>query len=248
MNKEYVYKDGKALLIDENDNQQVIDYYDNLDEVLSVECLIEEMEEHEKELEKEFSELEKSLKFSKIIKVLRILFLIVIIGIIASLSLPVGKNLYVLGSVEKVLIAFGISFFTVPGILLSIVSYIQEIEDLKNYNGKKMQLDNLRKELVKQKEYLAELKKDKVNSKKTDEFYLKKVNDKEKLKYLRELLSFYYNLGYDEERYFRYYQKGKLDDKLDFDSEDSKKVVEEYFEEKVNGLKRTRKPKGNNRR
>lgn len=45
MNKEYIYKDGKALIIDENDNQKTVDYYDNLDEVLVQEDLIEALEE-----------------------------------------------------------------------------------------------------------------------------------------------------------------------------------------------------------
>ena len=31
MNKKYIYKDGKALVIDENNNQTTVDYYDNLD-------------------------------------------------------------------------------------------------------------------------------------------------------------------------------------------------------------------------
>jgi len=44
MNKEYVYKDDQALIIDDNDNQTVIDYYDNLDKVLVQENLIETIE------------------------------------------------------------------------------------------------------------------------------------------------------------------------------------------------------------
>jgi len=53
MNKEYVYKDDQALIIDDNDNQTVIDYYDNLDKVLVQENLIETIE---KEIENSWKE------------------------------------------------------------------------------------------------------------------------------------------------------------------------------------------------
>ena len=43
MNKGYVYKDGKVLIIDENVKQKETEYYDNLDEILIKENLIEEM-------------------------------------------------------------------------------------------------------------------------------------------------------------------------------------------------------------
>ncbi len=46
MNKGYVYKDGKVLIIDENGKQKETEYYDNLDEILIKENLIEEMKKN----------------------------------------------------------------------------------------------------------------------------------------------------------------------------------------------------------
>ena len=62
MNKEYTYIDGKVIISDENDNKTQSDYYDNLDEVLVQENLIETMEEKIQELEKESQSYKKSNK------------------------------------------------------------------------------------------------------------------------------------------------------------------------------------------
>ena len=63
MNKEYVYKDGKVLVIDENGNQKILDYYDNLDDVLIQENLIETMQNKEQKLERKISHLKKIISF-----------------------------------------------------------------------------------------------------------------------------------------------------------------------------------------
>lgn len=53
MNKSYIYLDGKVIIEDENNNKTLTEYYDNLDEVLIQENLIETMEKRIKELEQE---------------------------------------------------------------------------------------------------------------------------------------------------------------------------------------------------
>ena len=53
MNNRYVYKDGKAFIINDNEETEERDYFDNLDEVLVKENLIEIIEKKIKELEKE---------------------------------------------------------------------------------------------------------------------------------------------------------------------------------------------------
>lgn len=62
MNKEYTYIDGKVIISDENDNKTQSDYYDNLDEVLAQENLIETMEEKIQVLEKEIQLYKKNNK------------------------------------------------------------------------------------------------------------------------------------------------------------------------------------------
>ena len=53
MNKNYIYMHGKAIINDEMGNQTSIEYYDNLDQVLVKENIIETMEKRIKELENE---------------------------------------------------------------------------------------------------------------------------------------------------------------------------------------------------
>ena len=62
MNKEYTYIDGKVIISDENDNKTQSDYYDNLDEVLAQENLIETMEEKIQVLEKKIQLYKKITK------------------------------------------------------------------------------------------------------------------------------------------------------------------------------------------
>lgn len=248
MDKEYVYKDGKALLIDENNNQRVIDYYDNLEDVLSVEYLIAEMKENEKQLIDDINTLEKNFKFTKITKIFRVAYLFVVLAMFIAVVSPMMRSLYVLGEVEKVFFAFLVSFFSVPGLMISLLTFIQEKEDLRNHKGKKMQLDNLRKELLKQEKYVEELKNNKTNSNNTEEFYLKKIQDGKQDVYLEEFLKFYYNIGYDEDKYLEYYQRGNLDKKLDVDNDDWKQEVNEYFKQKNTCLKRVRKLNKKNRK
>lgn len=240
MDKEYVYKDGKALLIDENDNQRVIDYYDNLDDVLSTEYLIGKMKENEKYLISDINELEKNKRFSKITNILRGSYLVVVLALFFSIIFPMSSSLTVLGEMEKVFLAFLISFFSVPGIMICLMTFIQEKEDLRNYNAKKMQLDNLRKELLKQEKRLEELKRNKINTNENG-FYLKKIQNNEQDIYLDKLMNLFYNIGYDEDRFLKYYQSGDLNKKIDINDENLQEEIREYFKEKDNSLKRVRK-------
>ena len=52
MNKEYTYINGKVIISDENGNKTQSEYYDNLDEVLVKENIIETMEDKIEELKK----------------------------------------------------------------------------------------------------------------------------------------------------------------------------------------------------
>ena len=44
MNKDYIYINENAIVTDDNGNQRVTEYYDNLDKVLVQENIIEEIE------------------------------------------------------------------------------------------------------------------------------------------------------------------------------------------------------------
>ncbi len=56
MNKGYIIIDGKAITCDENGVREPIEYYDNLDQVLVEENVIEELEKKITNLEKELEQ------------------------------------------------------------------------------------------------------------------------------------------------------------------------------------------------
>ena len=62
------------------------------------------------------------------------------------------------------------------------------------------------------------------------------------LKKLRRFLLFCYDLGYNEEKYFRYYQKGKLNSYLGKSVNDAGiQIAKEHFEEKGSTLVKRKK-------
>lgn len=250
MNKEYVYKDGKALIIDENDNQKTIDYYNNLDEVLVQENLIETMEEEIKKLEKETSQYQKESKLSRFLWVWSP-FLMFTFG--SLIAFPVISHLFgvndlvntsLFGTINSGILLGLISapIFAIPGSLLTLSLHLKKKGLEQEQKGKVTQLEYLKRDLVEEKERLEELKSDKTTSKTTENFYASKVDNKEELKKLRNFLSFYYDLGYNEEKYFKYYQQGKLDSYLGkLTNEVGIQLANQHFEEKVLVLSKTRK-------
>lgn len=50
MNVSYTYIDGKAIIFDENGNQVPVEYYDNLDDILIQENIVETIENRINEL------------------------------------------------------------------------------------------------------------------------------------------------------------------------------------------------------
>lgn len=241
MNKEYIYKDGKALIIDENDNQKTVEYYDNLGEVLVQEDLIEAMEEEIKKLEKETRQNKKESKLSRFLWVWNP-FLIFTFGplimfpVISKFFGVDGlKNTSLFGTINSGTFLGLISapLFAIPGSLLTTALHFKEKGLEQERRGKEIQLEYLKRNLVEQKEHLEELKSDKTNNKEQEEFYVSKVDNIEALKKLRNFLSFYYDLGYNEEKYFRYYQKGKLDSYLGkFVNDTGIQFANQHFEEK----------------
>lgn len=251
MNKEYVYKDGKALIIDKNDNEKTVDYYDSLDEVLVQENLIEVMETEIKKLETETS---KYTNKSKIFKCLFFGSPFLIFTFTPLIFTPIISNLVGTNEIINTTIFGAIksgtfnglcfsALLTIPGALTSLLLYLKEKELAQEQKGKKTQLKYLKRNLVEEKEYLEKLKENKNNSKEVEEFYVSKVDNKETLEKLKNFLSFYYNLGYNEEKYFKYYQQGKLDIYLGkFVNDVGVQFANQYFKEKELVLKRTRKP------
>lgn len=244
MNKNYVYKDGLALIIDEDGNQRTVEYYDNLDKVLVEEDLIEA-------IEKKISRLEKATAgFEKSSKKISSWFPFITGTLVPIISIPLLEIVFKGGPTETLLglsqmtwLCIGMTpLFSLMGAIMSLEWRRQDKERINIQKGKEIELEYLRKELVEHKQYVEELKRDKTNSKKIDEFYIAPVDNVQSLRKLDTFLEFCHDLGYNEDKYFRYYQKGKLDDKIrEFSNENGVQMANRHFEEKASVLKKTRK-------
>lgn len=244
MNKEYVYKDGKATIIDENNNQKTVDYYDNLDEVLVKENLIEKMEKDITVLEEKVSRYE-SKPFNRLIcwaPFLSMTLLPLILGPIISNFFGLNESVNtIIGMVSKgtlngVIVS---SLLFLPSLAYTSVLLIGEREKQKEQKGNEMQLKHLKKSLVLAKEHLEKLKLDKTNTNEIEDSFVSKVGSNKELRKLNRESLFYYKLGYNEEKYFKYYQQGTLENHLSkFDNYREIPLANQYFQEKEKVLQK----------
>ena len=83
-------------------------------------------------------------------------------------------------------------------------------------------------------------------AKKNIESSNKKVNDEQQISEIRSQLKLYYYLGHFGKKYYKYYKKGILSEKLEKDfSYDRIELAKEYLEEKGPLLVKKRKPNNN---
>ncbi len=249
MNIEYTYMDGKVIIRDENGKNTQREYYDNLDKVLAQENLIETMEKRIQELER------KSASYRKYNEKLHIP-IFPIFPISVMVSIPFVSKWFtddiffaqsidtVLGPMSKAMVAsISISLFTIP--LYAGVTFITCSESIKNEQGINSELSFLSTQVEKEREVLETLQLDKSRDNESTEFRTVKVNDLEQLKRLKEYLNFYFDLGYNVKKYYKYYQQGRLDRNLPKNYGDTElQVAKQYMEEKGPSL--TFKKKKNN--
>lgn len=251
MNKEYFYKEGKVVVIDENNNEKLVDCCDNLDDILIQENLIETMEKEIKILEEDCSKYKKKNKFLKFFTffspyIIGTLILFFIIN--NALGTNTFVNTMLFGALKfKTLFTIITSILFVElESLLSLEFYLEEKKLEQNQKGKETQLEYLRKDLIESKEKLQELRKDTTSNREKEEFSVKKVDSKEELKKIYQLLLFYYRLGYNEEQYFKCYRQGKLSEGLKNNTNEvGIMFANQYFEKKKQTLVK-RKIKSNN--
>ena len=237
MNKEYIYIQGKVIVKDENGTQTSLEYYDNLDKVLIQENLIESMEDKISYLEKESQDYKKYDNKHYIPIALPFSIFMTTIGVPAFNSwLSNTDNLCtsvntIFGTMnESVLYSF---LFFPLATLIDFEMYRDYKKSIKKEKGINNELEFLKKQLVIEKENLDGLKKDKTRNRENEEFRVVKVDDLEILKILESWLNLYYDLGYDGEKYYKYYLQGKLDDKLgEYYNKTGINAAKRYLEEK----------------
>ncbi len=250
MNKEYTYIDGKVIIRDEKGSQRPDDYYDNLDDVLVQENLIETMENRIAELEKESKKYKKYNKKRYIPTIFPMVTLMTTIGAPVLFYLLTGTNPLTISTdtvfgVQNLAVSLSTIFsmiFIPIGALVDVALYRQHKDFLKTADGVDSELEFLQKQLVDEKKELEELKEDKTRDREVTTFRVVTVDDKQQISLLKNYLSFYFNLGYNVRKYYRYYQQGLLDEKLKKSfTPDGIEAAKEYLEEKGPTLAKTRK-------
>ncbi len=241
MNKEYIYIDGKAIIKDDKGNQVPIEYYDNLDKVLVQENLVETMEKRIKELEKESEQYKKYNKKRYIPTIFPMAAIIAIIGapimayFLGDTSVFTSQIDTVFGTMNKALF-FSIFFSTVLlplGAFLEAHMYYIYKRAIKEEKGINSELELLKKEIVVEKEKLINLQKEKTRDEENKEFRVVTVDDLKVLEDFKNLRQLYFDLGYNGEKYYKYYQNGILDNKLgEYYTEDGIEIAKQYLEEK----------------
>ena len=238
MNVEFVSKDNEAKVFDENNNGRKITNTDNIEEILIKENVIETMENEIEELEKDIIMYKKAGKWY------------VPLPLILSIVLPlvmVPVSFHYLGGWNQVLprtilginklgplFTFGItSFMIIPGTLFSSVFSIANKETAEKQKATEIKLEFLKKDIVNQRKLLEELKNNKTLSEENKDFKANKVNGLEQLKSLKACLLLCERIAYNEKKWYKYYQEGKLDKKMEkYWNESGIEMAKDYFEEK----------------
>ncbi len=243
MNKEYIYVDNKVIIIDENGEKKVAEYYDGLDDILVQENLIETLEDKSIELERKSRLYKKNNMKHYIPFFLPMTLLITTVGANLlfygltgsnSFSTQINTRFGTFSSGQFLSMISSILFLPVAA-LLEFDTYRQYKRSLKEEKGVNNELEFLKKQLLEEKQVLEDLKIKKQENNKIDEkeFKVVKVDDKQQLDTLNSNLYLYFDLGYNEEKYLKYYQQGKLDEKLKDSYNDlGIEIIKETLEEK----------------
>lgn len=241
MNKEYTYINGKVVISDENDKKTQREYCDNIDEVLVQENIIETIEKKIQELEGE------SASYKKYNRNHYIHFIFPMITLISTIGAPLITNWYmgsdssdvltdsIFGSISQTMaISFPISICIISlSAAIEIFMYYDHKSSIKQEDGINCELAFLKQQIEKERENLEKLKQDKSRDNENTEFRTVKVDDLQQLRILREYLNLYFDLGYNGERYYQYYQQGILERKLQNYYDDTEiQMAKEYFQEK----------------
>lgn len=243
MNREIITINNLTIVEDEKGNKKQIDNCDNLSEILIQENIIEELENNKEELTTTILELQNKLKimkdnykfFKNISRVLCVVFPLLLYVIsdkygLSNLVLTNFGNLPISIFLSGVISLVGIGFL--DSVLLAWKSDIKI--DEKKIGGNEKQYEYITKELAKQKELLEKLhnEKEKIKTNDSHELEITKINDKDRLNDLEYYMDLYYNLGYNYDKFLKYYNNGILREKMGKRyTYEKKELIENYFKE-----------------
>lgn len=235
MNKEFTHVNNQAIIKDETGNTKIIPYYDNLEQVLIQENVIELIEEEMKKVIENY-EYFKDKEFNYIP------FATLSLSFLGYFAMP--ELFKAIGAPEEWLNQMGRIwtnyetikymglFMGIPsGLLMDYSNFNSCNENRKRKNAVTSKKELLEKQIEFEKELLEDLQNDKTNSRiqTENDYEIININNDLVRKNVQNLINFFYNLGYNEKKLYRSFIKDKLDK---YYSGNLLRIANEYFEEK----------------
>lgn len=244
-----IYIDGKVLVNDfTKDSKNPVElkeyeYQDNIIEIIEQENIVEELENEKNKLNNiilnNFTTINNHEYLKKFLTVIWIgmPLLSTFLGFILSFNPSVIKPMF---EIKQPWLFMGIVGTLITSIVVSLPFFTSKkyLKEAKNENkGFKLQLEELEKELEKNKEILNQLRNNKSKENQQQAIERKKDNihniHLEKYRKIRRNLLLYREIGENENEFSQYYNNNILDEKLDdrYDAEEIEKI-KTYFKSK----------------
>lgn len=227
MNKEYIYIDGKIIVIDEFNDKKVIEYTNKTDEILLEENIIEAITKKITEIKEEEQINNKILKSQRIMRFVPVALVAFFNSLMPSfISLIMGNNALepisqnVLNGIFANMTqkTFFTSFFGVSSILCGSILFGYETFEYTKYKkqaeGFKNAIEQLEKSLAIEKEKLVKLENAKRLKIGKENIVVKKIETESLIENIESFCELYYDCGFNKEKYYNYYNEGILSKKL----------------------------------
>lgn len=240
MNKNFMYMDDEAVVALENGEYRNVKYTDNLKKILIKENLIEEIENKIQKTK------EESIKFKKsaIKKEMAILLPFLACTLCPTLVYHILQQIpFVADYLQTLAIGYvttGQLSLIIANAVLLPKGIIKTFENYKNYSmevrrerARQSTIEGLEKVRTIELKRLNRLKLKKTNNNKASGLNFVKIGNKKIVKRVDRYAHLYYECGYNYNKYYRCYKKGKLKDVLDDNyNEFDCNLAEKFFEEK----------------
>lgn len=228
MNSTYsLLSNSKVLVTSENGNQRIIENCDNIEEILVEENITESVTKKINELE------EDKKKYEKINRKKYVPIMIFICFFLTKIILPTVFNSYQFIFYDNFL-----KFDLVNLLMFSLATctdallFIKHRQNIKKQKGINSELYYLNECLKKENKKMRNLIRKSKSLKECKQVYNVTIRSADMIKNLDNHSAFYYNIGYNSEKYYNYYIKGNINDitKKRYTDEDSD-LVNDYFKE-----------------
>lgn len=233
MNKEYMIIDDTVIVEDENREKRIMENSSNLEEILIQENKEETIENRLKEIEELENIVNNEQKYNK-----KWYIPVIAITLAVNICFMLTNHLFCNGLLLTDKMGIGLycltNFLSITlGGMLSLTQYKSYKNSKKRLQGYVNEKENLELILKEIQENLMTLKNSLKQTSIDKKIETKKVDDKEEISQLLSYGSLYYDCGYNEDKYTKYYQKGILDKKLlGRYTEYGVELIEDYLEDK----------------